>query len=143
MSKLLDGAFERVDRAGEHLADLNRRIAAFREEHQNAVLDQLKPEYPEMPPFGVGDPVPPELPNYFVGMLQTVPLRFGILVGEVCYNLRAALDYLVYEWAYLDAGGPQKGTQFPIVGQDSGPWWTARALAQGVLRTPTDLAQGY
>ena len=39
----------------------------------------------------------------------------SILVGETIYNLRAALDYLVYELANLDSGQIQKNTQFPIV----------------------------
>jgi len=42
------------------------------------------------------------------------PLIYGVLVGEVCYNLRAALDYLVYELAINDSGQLQEGTQFPI-----------------------------
>src|SRR5262249_17527994 len=37
-----------------------------------------------------------------------------ILVGEIVYNLRAALDYLIYQLAYLDTGKVQKGTKFPI-----------------------------
>lgn len=43
-----------------------------------------------------------------------LPPIFSILVGETIYNLRAALDYLVYELAFLDVGQIQKGTQFPI-----------------------------
>lgn len=48
-------------------------------------------------------------------MLQPIlPVRFSVLVGEVCYNLRAALEYLVYELARHDSGAVQRGTQFPI-----------------------------
>lgn len=39
---------------------------------------------------------------------------FSILVGEIVYNLRSALDYLIYELAFLDSGSEQEGTQFPI-----------------------------
>lgn len=42
------------------------------------------------------------------------PPEIGILVGETVYNLRAALDYLVYELAILDSGHVQEKTQFPI-----------------------------
>ena len=42
------------------------------------------------------------------------PLRVGVLVGEVCYNLRSAVDFLVYNLAWLDSGTPQEMTQFPI-----------------------------
>jgi hypothetical protein len=43
-----------------------------------------------------------------------LPQRFSILIGETIYNLRAALDYLVFDLAILDSGTPKKGTQFPI-----------------------------
>jgi len=42
------------------------------------------------------------------------PLIFSVLIGEACYNLRAALDYLVFELAREDSGQPQDGTQFLI-----------------------------
>lgn len=42
------------------------------------------------------------------------PPEFSVLVGEICYNLRASLDYLVYELAIEDSGSAQEGTQFPI-----------------------------
>jgi hypothetical protein len=38
----------------------------------------------------------------------------SIIVGEAVYNLRAALDYLVYELAALDSKSIQENTQFPI-----------------------------
>ena len=66
-------------------------------------------------PFDL-DPKPPHgatnirlPPETFAG------IRFGTLVGEICYNLRCVLDYLVYALAELDSGSPQKGTQFPIM----------------------------
>jgi len=42
-------------------------------------------------------------------------IRFGTLVGEITYNLRCALDYLIYALAVLDSGSDEKGTQFPIL----------------------------
>ena len=42
------------------------------------------------------------------------PEVFSVLVGEIVYNLRAALDHLVYELARMDSGAEQAGTQFPI-----------------------------
>lgn len=43
-----------------------------------------------------------------------MPENFSVLVGETAYNLRAALDYLVYELAFLDSGEKREQTQFPI-----------------------------
>lgn len=44
----------------------------------------------------------------------TVPLRLSLPVSDCIHNLRAALDYLVYELAILDSGDVQEGSQFPI-----------------------------
>ncbi len=51
-----------------------------------------------------------------------VPLLIPVLVGETIYNMRAALDYLVYELARLDSGKIQNGTQFPIEGNKERFW---------------------
>lgn len=99
----LDGSFEREWRAGEHLVELEGEIAnVFRRQAYNVPFD-LDPN----PPHGaINVRLPPET---FFGM------RIGILVGEVCYNLRSALDYLIFELAKLDSGIEQGGTQFPIM----------------------------
>jgi hypothetical protein len=52
------------------------------------------------------------------------PTIIGVLVGEIVYNLRAALDYLIYELAFLDSGSIQDGTQFPIEDHEKG--WLSR-----------------
>ncbi len=101
-SRLLDGAFERVNRAGEHLVDLGQTIADFTQAYHDAVIVQFEPNPPHKIVF--------DSPKLF----SHPSPRIGILVGEICYNLRAALDYLVYELARLDSGVIQDGTQFPI-----------------------------
>jgi hypothetical protein len=40
--------------------------------------------------------------------------RMSITIGETIYNLRAALDYIVYDLAAIGAGKAVGGTQFPI-----------------------------
>jgi hypothetical protein len=96
---VLDGAFERVNRAGEHLSDLHARLEAFRQEHENSVVAQFKTE-----------------PPYDIEIVSSVSasIRIPILIGEICYHLRSALDYLIFELAKLDTGVPQDNTQFPI-----------------------------
>ena len=46
----------------------------------------------------------------FPGVHPDLPLA----ISDAVHNLRAALDYLVYELALKDSGQPQDGTQFPI-----------------------------
>ena len=98
----LDGAFERVTRAGEHLADLRERIETVRRQQQDSITVHF-------------DPNPPH--NTVVGFFTEtfVTMRVGILIGEICYNLRSSLDYLIFELAKLDFGSTRNGTQFPIV----------------------------
>jgi len=38
----------------------------------------------------------------------------SVTIGETIYNLRAALDYVIYDLAAFGAGEPVYGTQFPI-----------------------------
>jgi hypothetical protein len=96
---ILDGAFERVNRAGEHLEDIRARLEAFRQQNEDAVVTQFSSEPPH---------------NIELVVADSVSIRIPILIGEFCYNLRTALDYLVFELAKLDSRIQQDGTQFPI-----------------------------
>lgn len=98
----LDPCFERVRRAGEHLEDLKTRLEHSRYMQAHTLGIELDPDAPDKIKT---TRLPPE--TYF-GM------RLLVLLGEVCYNLRSALDYLVYELAILDSGVEQDGTQFPL-----------------------------
>ncbi len=40
--------------------------------------------------------------------------RMSITIGETIYNLRAALDYVIYDLACMAAGKHVAGTQFPM-----------------------------
>jgi len=101
-NKPLDPAFARIDRAGEHLSELDRHIQEIARKQAHTCIIHFNPN----PPYQVLQVgLPPET---YVGM------RLPILVGEVCYHLRGALDYLIFELAKLDSGVEQKGTQFPI-----------------------------
>jgi hypothetical protein len=98
----LDGCRERVRRADEHLVELEREVEAVFEKQAHATPFSLDPN----PPHGA---INVRLPSEtFAG------IRLGTLVGEISYNLRCALDYLVYALAELDSKAPQRGTQFLI-----------------------------
>ncbi len=98
----LDAAFARLKRAQEHFASLLDR-AALRERAQvNAFGLNPNPNGPKQIALDVGP-----------GIKLPIDFMFAILVGEICYNLRSALDYLVYELAIRDSGGIRM-TQFPI-----------------------------
>jgi hypothetical protein len=107
LRKPLDDCFERVSRAGEHLADLEREIR----DSIHAQIDDFIIEHEVNPlrfPF-------PYLVKARRGNETHFGMRIPILIGEIAYNLKSALDYLVYKLARLDSGSEQEGTQFPIV----------------------------
>jgi hypothetical protein len=98
---VLNGAFERAIRAREHLVDLGQRLGPLQKHNDVVSID---------PAAGLKSlTIEPSLP-----IVIPASMRIPILIGEVCYNLRSALDYLVFELAKHDSGSPQKRTQFPI-----------------------------
>ena len=99
----LQGAFDRIDRAEERMTDLKLEIHAYGERYANAVT--VWPDAQQAAGFRAIHPSAAD---------TIIPTTISILVGEIIYNLRAALDYLVFELALLDSGREQKKTQFLI-----------------------------
>jgi len=94
----LAGAELRLGRAREHIAAIRARIEAIEIAESFTIAAHQEGSLV----FLVGHPA------------QGPPLELSVLVGEVLYNLRSALDYVVFVLAALDSGKPQNGTQFPI-----------------------------
>jgi hypothetical protein len=84
-----------------HFAELQELIDAFRQNY----LDTARIYFDPNPPYQAHAFPPSEFPR---------PPIISIVLGEICYNLRSALDYLIYELAAYDAKAPQDGTQFLI-----------------------------
>lgn len=105
----LQGALLRRERAGEHLPELQRLVGEIIQLCENGVLAHVDLETEEVRPA-----------PWIVDPMRN---RASVLVGEMAYNLRAALDYLVYVLAENDSGSSQSGTQFPI--EDSQQGFTA------------------
>jgi hypothetical protein len=98
----LDDARPRVNRALEHLKELQRHIEAYGKAEIQLISYHLEGN----PPQAVFDA--PYRSNPVDPIIR-------ILAGEVVYNLRAALDYLVRDLVILDTGAdPKGGTQLPI-----------------------------
>lgn len=104
----------RVNRAAQHLRELAELFHKFRAANAGKVFvvieaTQVREGRSELP-------VDYEATEFTVDWSgSTVPsFKIGVLAGEVVYNLRAALDYLVYALAELDSGTINEKTQFPI-----------------------------
>jgi hypothetical protein len=105
----LDGAYKRIERANEHLKDIKVQVAHLIQRAKDKVI------------FYLDNPLPVNsIKGQTYAYLRRVNLDIPvdeiikILVGETVYNIRAALDYLVYELPRLDSGNTQYCTQFPI-----------------------------
>jgi hypothetical protein len=105
----LAGAYARIDRADRHLDELKLVIERFRKAEQDKLISQHQRVPWQL--LGPGDKITGVLKSR---LLNDFPLDAAVVVGEVIYNLRAALDYLIYELAWEDSGTEKHGTQFLI-----------------------------
>lgn len=101
----LDDAYFRLDWAKKRLAELKAVHKTYIDKEADIISESVKVN------VRINERGNPEI-RY--PQPQLIPVSFPILVGEVAYNLRASLDYLVYRLAILDSGSEQKGTQFPV-----------------------------
>lgn len=101
MSHPIDDCYVNLRRASEHFDTLHAEIVEWQKVHQAHAVISVEPF--------TGD----ELIN--VTNVPPLPPEWGALVGEIIYNLRAGLDYLVYELALQGGGNPEvERTEFPI-----------------------------
>jgi len=96
MAHPLDGASLRLERANVHLAEADRLIDGFAHACEQYIVTDNQGHISRLK--GWPD-IPPMLP---------------VVVSDVIHNLRAALDYIVFELARSDSGEVQDGTQFII-----------------------------
>jgi hypothetical protein len=107
----LQGAFLRRERAREHLPNLEAVVSTIVQTCESGVVAY------EDPHTGHWGPSPM--------VMDPWRRRASMLAGEIVYNLRAALDYLIYVLATNDSGTPQSGTQFLI--EDTQQGFTSRS----------------
>lgn len=98
----LDGCEARLVRAGQHLRYLDSAIQRFPHASGNGVREYLDHERREYKVVAV---VRRELPV----------LKWGVVIGEALYNMRSALDHLVWQLVLENRGRPSKHTSFPVV----------------------------
>jgi hypothetical protein len=94
----------KVERAKQHIVDLNLRLKDF--------LDSK--------PYVVGAQRDPQTrrPVYYLAAVREVPPVIRLLAGDIIQNLRSALDHLAFQLYMLGPGGVASGagsrTYFPI-----------------------------
>ncbi|MEX1252881.1 MAG: hypothetical protein WEE64_00935 [Dehalococcoidia bacterium] len=115
---------EKLDWAGHHLNALEHEIQAFK----------------DTDPIPVGrefDLKTTEEVWYVDGVSQEPPRRLSFIAGDFLSNLRASLDYLVWQLVLENGGTPERSNAFPICAKPSA--W-ASALSRDRLKGTSDKA---
>jgi hypothetical protein len=96
----IDGPLAKIDRAREHLAELERAVQEF------FATD----------PYGIAPEEDEEAGQYVykITKAEHPPPRLALIAGDVTHNLRASLDLLI--WQLIEANGvtPDRKDAFPI-----------------------------
>lgn len=90
----------KVERAKEHLAQLDFAVRAFLETN----------------PYTVGTKNDPQTRKliYYVTEIKPVPQRIAAIAGDILQNLRSALDHLAHQLVLANRGKPTVDTCFPV-----------------------------
>ncbi|MGI9071715.1 MAG: hypothetical protein ACR2JB_10465 [Bryobacteraceae bacterium] len=100
MPKSIDHIRVKIERAKEHIGDLNARIGIFNEAGPYSVIREEDAQ--------TGDIV------FYVRIKSDIPLSFAAIIGDAVQNLRSSLDHLAYQLVLANSGTPTKRTAFPI-----------------------------
>ncbi len=95
----------KLDQAAEHLQSLKAKIERWLGGHPYVLVNKFNPERGEH--------------SVWIRPEGEPPAEFSIIVGECLYNLRSALDYLVYDLVKAHKGTPLSSdvatkSEFPI-----------------------------
>jgi len=98
----LIGVRLKMERAKEHIRELDGMISRFAESHPYTISSKEHP-VPQIRHTTV-----------FVSQVSSIPREVSVVIGDVVHNLRSALDHLA--WQLVEAGGgvPDVNTAFPI-----------------------------
>ena len=90
----------KVERAKEHIADLDNAIRRFSESDPYEISTKEKKAIEHI--------------AFYVAKINPVPDHISLILGDAVHNLRSALDHLA--WQLVEAGGriPDRDTMFPI-----------------------------
>lgn len=101
MTHPLTGAWLKLARAQEHAEQLN----------------QLRERFLSAHPYGIAGHFDTDTSEYVfrIEVLQHPSPSFGLLIGDIVQNLRAALDHIAWEFVKVNGETPDRGTQFPIL----------------------------
>jgi hypothetical protein len=121
----LDGPRSKVDRAKEHIGDLESAIRRFFESDPYKILIKDNPQSGQR--------------EWVVTDVAELPTSLALITGDAVHNLKSALDHLIWQLVIADGGKPDEmRTEFPIWGSEakfeaSKPG-NAKGLSEGALK---------
>jgi hypothetical protein len=99
MTHPLDGIRAKIERADEHIKNLNTEITAFLNNDAYRILTHRDADLRQAT-LSIAGPEP--------------PLRFSAIAGEVIHQLRSSLDYLIRALVIENNQSPTERHQFPV-----------------------------
>lgn len=111
----LDGAYEQINGAWEHLDALKPEIDEFRK----VIADKVSLKYKKGIVNIKGKRLNVPIGTATAPLNYPTPPKTSRLIGEVIQSLRKALDYLVYELSCFDSKSIVEHTQFVIVDSEN------------------------
>jgi hypothetical protein len=114
----LEGPLLKIQRADQHIDNLERALQAFRDDN----------------PYTIGRTHDHNTQRLFFFFENCKPLapEFSILVGEALYQLRSSLDYLVWQLFVKDRIAPPPKSGFPIFTTPQGYKARAGTMIKGI-----------
>jgi hypothetical protein len=100
MSDRLIGIRAKIERAKQHVRDLEIAVQAFR--NTNLYGFQIEDD------LQTGEKI------HRVHIRSQTPDDFSLMIGDAVHNLRSALDHLAWQLVEANGNPPGKGTYFPI-----------------------------
>ncbi|CAN5513249.1 hypothetical protein BH24ACT22_BH24ACT22_14000 [soil metagenome] len=100
MSRSLEGVRLKLNRAAEHLQQLDEENRVYLEGKPYEVIHERDEERSRH--------------VYRFRVRQPPPLRLSILMGDCLHNIRSGLDYLAWQLVLAEGGTPTIKTSFPI-----------------------------
>jgi hypothetical protein len=95
MAHPLDGCYARIRRAQRYINETHELLISFARECEEKVIVNSDNQL-------------------LFHDLPEIPVDLPLAISDAVHNMRAAMDYLVYQLAKLGSGSFQDGTQFPI-----------------------------
>lgn len=121
----LEGVNAKVQRAQDEIERLAKNIADSCEAQRTLFSDEFRPD--------VGDKI-----WVFRGETPIVPIEFSVRLGEVVYNLRSALDQLVWQLVHANYKIPGRHNEFPIFEDESRFNKAVKSKLKGVSQGSSD-----